>query len=175
MKKHFSKLRGFTLIELLVVIAIIALLTGIVITSLTGSKAKARDAKRISDIGNIQLALELYFDRCKTYPDKITGDLTKIKTGCPTTPSQVSLASFISVMPTPPSSSPIAYDYAYYTDSSGNVTDYVLHAKLESYNEVIKDSLLALPTYTSGTWTPTPLACPSSNASPNTDYCRGPK
>ncbi len=170
MKKHFSKFRGFTLIELLVVIAIIALLTGIVITSLTGSKAKARDAKRISDIGNIQLALELYFDRCKQYPLTITGTLTDInQTTCPTTPTQISLASYISVMPTPPSSSPVAYDYATFADSSGNLVDYVLHTKLESYNDVMKDSLPSFPT---GSWS-TSFACTSSSGT--TDYCRGPK
>ena len=54
--------RGFTLIELLVVIAIIGVLATVVLASLNTARRKSRDARRISDIKQIQLALELYFD-----------------------------------------------------------------------------------------------------------------
>src|SRR3989338_10384381 len=60
-KKYFSRKRGFTLIELLVVIAIIGLLASIVVVSLSGSRAGARDAKRISDLRGLQQAMELCF------------------------------------------------------------------------------------------------------------------
>lgn len=53
---------GFTLIELLVVIAIIGVLASIVLASLNSARAKSRDARRLTDIKQIQLALELYFD-----------------------------------------------------------------------------------------------------------------
>ncbi len=59
--KYNSK-RGFTLIELLVVIAIIGILSSVVLASLNTARLKARDARRISDIKNLQLALELYAD-----------------------------------------------------------------------------------------------------------------
>ncbi|MEJ0053674.1 MAG: prepilin-type N-terminal cleavage/methylation domain-containing protein [bacterium] len=52
--------RGFTLIELLVVIAIIGILSSVVVVSLNAARAKARDAKRISDIHQIQKAVEIY-------------------------------------------------------------------------------------------------------------------
>ena len=57
-----NKNRGFTLIELLVVIAIIGMLAATVLTSLGTARAKGRDAKRIADLQNIQLAMTLYSD-----------------------------------------------------------------------------------------------------------------
>lgn len=61
MKKKTS-IQGFTLIELLVVIAIIGVLASIVLASLNSARRKSRDARRITDLKQIQLALELYFD-----------------------------------------------------------------------------------------------------------------
>lgn len=54
--------RGFTLIELLVVIAIIGILSSVVLASLNTARTKARDAQRISDLRQIQLGLEFYYD-----------------------------------------------------------------------------------------------------------------
>ncbi len=54
--------KGFTLIELLVVIAIIGVLASVVLASLNNARRKSRDARRITDLKQIQLALELYFD-----------------------------------------------------------------------------------------------------------------
>ena len=59
---------GFTLIELLVVIAIIGILSSVVLASLSTARQKSRDAKRVADLGQIQLALELQFDASSTYP-----------------------------------------------------------------------------------------------------------
>lgn len=60
--------RGFTLIELLVVISIIGLLASIVMVSLNSARAKARDARRLADLRQIQTALELYYDKNGQYP-----------------------------------------------------------------------------------------------------------
>jgi general secretion pathway protein G len=63
-----KKTGGFTLIELLVVIAIIGILASVVLASLNTARRKSRDARRIADIKQLQLSLELYFDGNSSYP-----------------------------------------------------------------------------------------------------------
>ncbi len=60
--------QGFTLIELLVVIAVIGILASVVLASLNSARGKARDARRFSDLRQISLALELYYDDYGAYP-----------------------------------------------------------------------------------------------------------
>ena len=60
--------KGFTLVELLVVIAIIGLLSTLAVIALGSARSNARDARRISDIKQIQTALELHFADAGKYP-----------------------------------------------------------------------------------------------------------
>ena len=60
--------KGFTLVELLVVIAIIGILSTLSVVSLNSARAKARDARRLSDIKQIRTALDMYYDASSTYP-----------------------------------------------------------------------------------------------------------
>lgn len=66
-----KKEKGFTLIELLVVVAIIGILSSVVLASLNTARSKARDAERVSEIRQLKLALELYYDKNGTYPTDV--------------------------------------------------------------------------------------------------------
>lgn len=52
--------RGFTLLELLVVVGIIAILSVIVIVLVNSARSKSRDAKRMQDVKQINIAINLY-------------------------------------------------------------------------------------------------------------------
>lgn len=74
--KKAKSLKGFTLIELLVVIAIIGILSTIVLTSLSQSRAKAYDAKVKMQLRGFAAAAEMYFtsQNPTTYGNPAAGD-----------------------------------------------------------------------------------------------------
>ncbi len=129
--------KGFTIIELMVVVAIISILTAIVLANLTGAKQRSRDAKRISDIAQIQLALELFFDRCNQYPPATNSSPTLTagngSYGCP---SGITLGSFISKIPVGPNANE---NYNYVTN--GSYTDYVISSNLETKAAALNDDI----------------------------------
>jgi type II secretion system protein G len=121
-----KKTRGFTLIELLVVIAIIGILSAIVMASLNVSRRKSRDARRISDIKQLQLALELYFDSHGFYPTDPTNSQTLED-------SDLDDEGFIIPIPADPDGS--QYLYAHIPDV--NPINYHLATFLEDTNHTL--------------------------------------
>ncbi|MBL7057719.1 type II secretion system protein [Patescibacteria group bacterium] len=74
--------KGFTLIELLVVIAIIGLLSTLAVIALNNARSKSRDARRVSDIKQIQSALELYYNDANGYPPTTGANPIEIGNKC---------------------------------------------------------------------------------------------
>lgn len=131
-KKDGDRIKGFTLIELLVVIAIIGVLASIVLASLNSARQKSRDARRITDVKQIQLALELYFDGtgANQYPVATTG-----ATNCTATLAYglqvLATSNYIPQIPRDPNMTGVDACYAYATPSSGTRTTYHLGSSLE--------------------------------------------
>jgi general secretion pathway protein G len=95
--------KGFTLIELLVVIAIIGILSSVVLASLSTARAKSRDARRISDLGQIRLALEMYYDASSTYPGTVAANLLQTwTTTSPTAGVGYIATAYLPKVPTDP-------------------------------------------------------------------------
>ncbi len=60
---------GFTIVELLIVIVVIGILALLVITTYSGIQAKARNAKRQSDLKSLQTQIEAFFSQNGYYPN----------------------------------------------------------------------------------------------------------
>lgn len=118
--------KGFTLIELLVVVAIIGLLSAIVLASLSTSRMKGRDARRISDVGQIQLALELYYDGHRSYPSTTPTCSPACVPAGGTTDTAIRLlaqANLLKQVPIPPVGGSLLYIYKGTYLSGGAVTE----------------------------------------------------
>lgn len=117
-----SRQKGFTLIELLVVIVIIGVLATLATVSLAGVRSKARDAKRVSDVRQIQNAFEMFFSNEDKYPaDTGTGN-GSFSVGRPLTSSDGTKTYMIKVpsMPTPSDGScPTGAEYTYTQTQNG--------------------------------------------------------
>jgi len=127
--------RGFTLIELLVVIAIIAILASIILASLGTARSKSRDARRVADFRQIQIALEMYNNDNYHYPVLATyGNISVI--------GSLLSPAYISVLPSDPGGGAgYVYKYGSLTGSGPTATyctvaascnSFVLVAQLES-------------------------------------------
>lgn len=111
--------RGFTLIEILIVVAIIAILASVVLVGLGPTQAQGRDARRISDLREVQTGLELYYNKNGVYPTASTwADMTAALT-------QGNIG--VSQIPVDPSGN---QKYSY--ENTAGASDYVIGAQLET-------------------------------------------
>lgn len=125
-KSGLASLRsGFTLIELLIVVSIIALLSIIGLVSYTTFLKNTRDAKRQSDLKQIQSALEQYRADQFFYPTAIVfGAPLTNTTGNPSSPAVT--RTYLNVVP-----SDSALPQYCYNPLSGTGS-YELYAKLDN-------------------------------------------
>lgn len=117
--------KGFTLVELLVVIVIIGIVASITFVSLNSVRAKARDSKRIADIRQFQMALEMYRNDNGVYPSFATSGqvLMSSSTG----------VTYMAKIPTAPgSNSNDIYTYQSVSSSVSYTIAYQLEKPLES-------------------------------------------
>ena len=115
----YKKTSGFTLIELLVVIAIIGILASVIIVNLNSARGKGNDTRRVSDLKQIQLALEMYYDANNKYPNQLS-DLT---------------TNYLPAVPVDPKNDS-TYFYAY--TATGGGSSYLLEARLENDNPALQ-------------------------------------
>lgn len=125
--------KGFTLIEIITTISVLAILATSVIVILNPLEQinKSVDSRRKKDLGQIQRALEIYYQDCNHYPPatedfKITHDCE----GFETVDWGGDWRPYMDVLPIDPKSSK---NYAYWSDSNGQ--SYVLYASLERSND----------------------------------------
>lgn len=138
---HAQTHRGFTLIELLVVIFIIGVLSSIMLAGGGSQLAKARDSEKITDMQELALAFELYYNSCRQYPEPEAGnDLTDptdaalaltTNNGCS---GSITLGDFMRTMPS------TEFEYTTNGDTS-NHSDYVLQTTLERKDKVLQDDI----------------------------------
>lgn len=145
--------KGFTLIELLVVIAIIGVLSTIVLVSLNTARQKARDVRRVSDMRQVALALEMYYDSNTAYPSDagVDNDEWGIMDAA------LEGGGFVTSVPTDPVGTNA---YVYHSNGAGvnNAQEYVLGAILEDTSHSALDSDLDVNTF----------GCPCAGAG---EYC----
>ena len=123
MLKNFNKRHyGFTLIELLVVIAIIGLLASVIWVYLASPKAKGRDTERMSEVKEINTAMEMcYVDPAcgggeNNYPIFAAG-----------THDGEAIGTYLTVP-----SDPLSTDYGYIWVADCTAQKYCAYAELEA-------------------------------------------
>jgi prepilin-type N-terminal cleavage/methylation domain-containing protein len=144
--------KGFTLIEILIVVAIIAILASVVLIGLGPTQQSGRDARRLSDLQEIQNGLELYYSKCGLYPGAGDAACTQALPGAAVKyPAGNTLATFYGAVATNIAAAGIAglgnfpqdpttgasYYYAPNSNgaaANGPATAYVIGAKLENVN-----------------------------------------
>jgi len=131
-----SQNSGFTLIELLTAIGIFTILAGVVLVTIDPLEQfrKAQDAKRKSDLAQVQRALEAYYQDFDRYPTHTQSGLSTytINTGDGSADTAIEWGSewkpYIDILPVEPNSSKY---YIYWSDDTNNNQSYRLYTSLD--------------------------------------------
>ncbi|MDP3954929.1 MAG: prepilin-type N-terminal cleavage/methylation domain-containing protein [bacterium] len=136
---------GFTLIELLVVISIIGILATLIMANFMGVRERARDARRKSDIREIQNAIQMYYSDYKKFPStSCTCEEIPPNDGCPFGSTDVdrwsALASQLSPYINPLPVDPINLDssnnrYVYGCFIANSNYEYEIETRLENASD----------------------------------------
>jgi general secretion pathway protein G len=120
-KVHFSSQKGFTLIELLVVLGVLGIIAGVILAAINpiAQIQKSNDAKRKSDLEQMQRALELYYQDNNKYPPSTGNKINNISWGSVWT-------GYMSSLPNDPIPS---HHYVYVVTNTQQT--YYLYANLE--------------------------------------------
>lgn len=120
--------KGFTLIELMIVIAILGVLATLISGNFITSLKKGRDARRKTDLEQIQRALEMYYEDNKAYP--LTAAVVFGNQLCYPGANGCNTKVYMQKLPDDPKSD---YDYFYAPVIVNNVvTGYRLYSCLEN-------------------------------------------
>lgn len=98
---------GFTIIELIVVLAIISVLSAIVSGNVRTIIVKARDARRVAEVRQMQKALDAYYADHGSFPT--SGWACSNNSSWPVL--QTTLAAYLPVMPVDPTNTNSCYSY----------------------------------------------------------------
>ncbi|HOX21395.1 MAG TPA: type II secretion system protein [Candidatus Paceibacterota bacterium] len=133
-----KKQKGFTLIEMLIVVAIIGILSSLILVGLSQFRSRGRDARRVSDLKQVQNALEIYYTRNSSYPTAPAGSASQKWTAL--TASITGAGIGLNQVP----QDPLATDdngISYYYQDCNLGQNYVVAATLEDTgNQALKDS-----------------------------------
>jgi len=123
-QSYFIK-KGFTLIELLVTLGILGILATVILITVNpvAQLQKANDARRKSDLEQLQRALELYYQDFGSYPKSSAGYLI-INNGTNLTWGS-SWSPYMTVLPKDPGSN----TYVYYSPAGNQA--YYIYASLD--------------------------------------------
>lgn len=125
-----KNLFGFTFIELMIVIAILGILAAMISGNFITSLKKGRDARRKTDLQEIQKSLEMYYEDKKAYP--VTADVSFGGQLCYPGASGCSVKIYMQKVPNDPTASK---SYAYVQFGSG--IGYGLYSCLENTEQIL--------------------------------------
>ncbi len=136
-RREMKEQSGFTLIELLTVISIIGLLGSVVLSNVNLARARARDARKISDFYSIGIALRLFFEGNGNMPANYNPGFGVCEGDMYYTRSMQELitAGLLSQIPKTPGG--VGSSYCWYNYGSGNDVGGLIVTNLEAAPDTV--------------------------------------